>query len=143
VSQFLAGGRQSVLIALVFFISSTADFVLSLKYGTRNTSRWDRLLFGSALLTIVIWILTQSNVAAIWLTVLIDIAATAMIIFKIKAHPNSEDPYPWAILTVAHTFTCLTLFNKPFGILYVRPYYGLASGAAVVAAIWLSRRRTA
>jgi hypothetical protein len=128
----------------VFFISSSADFVLSLKYGTRNTSKWDRALFVSALITIAIWVLTRSNAAAIWLTVLVDIAATAMIILKIRVHPGSEDPYPWAILAVAYVFTCLTLIGKPLGILYVRRYYGLLSGAAVVAAIYLFcyRRRS-
>jgi hypothetical protein len=44
-SQYSKGARASILISLVFFISTIIDFLLSLRYGVRNTSRWDGLLF--------------------------------------------------------------------------------------------------
>ena len=52
-SQYFEGGRQSILITLTFFVGSLLEFILSLKYGTRDTSRWDKLLFCFALATIV------------------------------------------------------------------------------------------
>jgi hypothetical protein len=135
-SQFLEGGRESVLITLTFFIGSLIIFVLSLKYGTRDTSRWDKALFTFALLTIVLWILTRSNELAIWLTLLIDLAATTMIILKVRARPDSEDPKPWIVASVAYVFTCLSLVGVPFGILYVRPLYGLICDVVLVIAIY-------
>ena len=135
VSQFLAGARASVLISLIFFVYSGIDFGLSLKYGVRNSSRYDRLLFGLALLTIAVWLLTRSNILAIWLTVLIDVFATTMIILKLKRHPGSEPFWLWFIATLAFVFACLSLANKPFGILYVRPIYGVLSDVAVLAGI--------
>jgi len=48
-SQFLAGGRESILITLTFFIGSLIIFLLSLKYGVRESSRWDKTLFLFAL----------------------------------------------------------------------------------------------
>lgn len=124
-SQYFEGGRASILITLIFFIGSTLIFILSLKFGIRDSSKWDRTLFLFAILTIIVWVLTKNNTVAIWLTILIDLAATSMMILKIKVDPNSEDPFPWLIGTIAYVFACITLFGKPFGILYVRPFYGL------------------
>jgi hypothetical protein len=135
VSQYLAGGRLSVLAYFVYFIYSAIIFGLSLKYGVRNSSSYDRLLLGLALATIVLWALTRNNALAIWLTVLIDSYATTMLILKVRARPSSEPLYLWCIGSAALLFSSLTLLNKPVGILYVRPWYGFFSDVALVIAI--------
>ena len=141
-SQYFEGARESVFISFTFVIGSLIIFLLSLKYGVRESSKWDKFLFSFALFTIVIWFLTKSNEAAIWLTVLIDVAATAMIILKVKSDPNSEDPYPWIIATAAYVFTCLTLVGQPLSIIYVRPLYGLIGDAVLVGLIYYWKRRS-
>ena len=138
-SQLLAGGRASVLVSFTFFAGSLIIFVLSLKYGTRNTSKWDKALFACALVTITVWIITKSNAAAIWLTVVIDVIATSMTILKIAKEPHSEDPQPWIIASVAYVFTSLSLVDKPFGVLYVRPLYGLVGDVVLVGCIYFYR----
>lgn len=140
-SQFLAGARASVFISFTFFAGSLVIYILSLKYGTRDTSKWDRALFSFALITIVIWILTKSNATAIWLTLIIDIAATSMTALKVVKEPHSEDPVPWLIASAAYVFTCLSLADKPLNILYVRPIYGLIGDLALVAFIYYSRHK--
>jgi hypothetical protein len=142
-SQLLAGGRGSVLVPIVFFFGSLSSLTLSFKYGTRKSSPYDKLLFSLALVTILIWYLTKSNATAIWLTALIDVFATTMIILKIRAQPHSEAPYPWFIATLAYTFTCLTLIGKPVSVLYVRPLYGFLSEAAVWLAIVIYSKKSA
>jgi hypothetical protein len=139
-SQFSVGGRASVLISLTFFIGSMLNFVLSLRFGTRNSSRFDRTLFLISLITIAIWLITKNNALAIWLTVLIDVMATTMIILKILAERGSEAVAPWVIGTLAYGFACLALCNRSPGLLYVRPIYGLLSDFAVLAAIWQATR---
>jgi hypothetical protein len=134
-SQFLEGARASILITAVWFVTAAIELGLSFKYGVRDSSRYDRLLFIISLLIIVVWVLTRNNVLAIWLTVLIDIPATAMLVLKIKKLPDSEPLWLWNIATVAYVFACLSLADKPLGILYVRPTYGLLSELAVVLAI--------
>lgn len=141
-SQFLEGARGSVVITLTFFLGSLIVYILSLKYGVRDSSRWDRALLLFALGAIAIWIMTRSNATAIWLTLLIDLAATAMILLKIRAQPKSEDPKPWILGTIAYIFTCLALVGVPFGILYVRPFYGLVCDAALVFAIYYFLRKS-
>lgn len=141
-SQYFAGGRGSILITLTFFIGSAIIFLLSLKWGIKDSSKWDRLLFAFALFTIVIWALTKNNAVAIWLTVLIDIAAMAMIILKVKSSPQSEDPYPWVIGTLAYIFACLTLIDQPLSVLYVRPLYGFIGDAVLVGFIYFWRFKT-
>jgi len=88
VSQLLEGARGSVLIAIVFFVSSAVNLCLSFKYGVRKSSRYDKLLFTLALISIIIWYLTKSNATAIWLTALIDVFATTMIILNYTPIPT-------------------------------------------------------
>ncbi|MFS8158726.1 MAG: hypothetical protein ACMG6E_00670 [Candidatus Roizmanbacteria bacterium] len=140
-SQYFEGARASILITLTFFVGSVIIFLLSLKYGVRDSSKWDRLLFAFALCTIVVWFLTRNNALAIWLTLLIDVAATSMTVLKVKADPYSEDPYPWIVASVAYVFSCLTLIATPLGILYVRPVYGLLCDATLVAFIYFFRAK--
>ena len=141
-SQYLAGGRASVVLFFTFFLGSLIIFILSIKYGVRDTSRWDRILFGSAIIMIIIWVLTRNNHIAIWLTVIIDFAAMAIMVLKVKNEPNSEDPQAWLIATVAFVFTCLTLIGKPLSILYVRPVYGLVSDVVLLCFIYYYRNKS-
>lgn len=137
ISQFLEGARESILITFTFVVGSSIIFLLSLKYGVRESSRWDRILFTFALFTIALWVLTKNNALAIWLTLLIDVAATTMIVLKVRAQPYSEDPKPWLIATFAYVFSCITLIGQPLGIIYVRPLYGLICDAILVGFIYL------
>jgi hypothetical protein len=142
-SQFLEGGRFSVLISFTFCLSSFGTFLLALKYGTRDTSKLDRLLFAFSLFTIVVWVLTKNNATAIWLTVVIDVCATAMTTFKIRNDPQSEDPRPWMIATTAFGFSCLSLVGSPVSVLYVRPIYGVLSDIVIVVAVFYWGRKKA
>jgi len=140
-SQYFSGGRQSTLISLIFFVGSFIILLLSLKYGVRDTSKWDRLLFGFAVLTIIIWLATRRNDVAIWLTLLIDVFATTMIGLKVKAEPHSEDPQPWMLAGIAYTFALLSLAGKSLSILYVRPMYGLVCNFTLMTTIYYFRRK--
>ncbi|HEX3082731.1 MAG TPA: hypothetical protein VHQ86_05805, partial [Candidatus Saccharimonadia bacterium] len=124
ISQFLEGGRSSILISFTFTIYSAIILGLSYRYGLRDTSKYDRWLLALSLVTIVVWVLTRNNDVAIWLTVLIDIFATTMIMLKVKADAGSEDPIPWLLAGIAYVFSILSLIGTPLGILYVRPIYG-------------------
>jgi multisubunit Na+/H+ antiporter MnhE subunit len=142
-SQYFEGGRQSILIALTFFIGSFIVLLLSFKYGVRDTSKWDQLLFLFALAAIVLWFLTKSNATAIWLTVLIDIAATTMMILKVRATPHSEAPLPWLLAIIAYVFSCLSLIGSHAYILYVRPVFGgfVCDGALLLAILYYQKSK--
>ncbi|HET9174053.1 MAG TPA: hypothetical protein VFN56_02090 [Candidatus Saccharimonadales bacterium] len=138
-AQYFAGGRESTLISLAFFVYSLVIFILSFSKGDSKTSPADWYLFTFALVAMVTWAITKSNDIAIWLTVFIDLAATTMIILKVRVKPDSEAPYPWLIGTIAYIFSCLTLYHVPVSILYVRPVYGLVCDAAIVGFIYYYR----
>ena len=135
-AQYFSGGRITTLISLTFFVYSSIIFFLSLTRGTAEASKADKYLFFFAIVAMILWSITRNNDLAIWLTLLIDIAASAMIILKVKHDPTSEDPFPWALGTLAYAFSCISLYHISFGILYVRPIYGLFCDAALVGAIW-------
>lgn len=135
VSQYLEGATLSILAYIIFTLYSSIIFGLSLKFGVRDSSRYDRILLACSIVTIIVWITTKNNLVAIWATVFIDVFATTMLILKIKRLPNSEPFHLWFIGTMAMVFSCLTLINKPFGTLYIRPLYGVLSDVAILVAI--------
>ncbi len=139
VSQYLEGARASVLISVAFVISDLVIIALSFKYGVRNTSKYDKLLFTLCLVAIAAWIVTQNNALAILLVVLIDILAVSMMLLKIKAQPDSEAVFPWLVASLAWLFGCLALANTEFGIVYVWPFYVLLSDLAIIGAIYFFR----
>ncbi len=135
ISQYLEGATLSILAYVVFTLYSTIIFGLSLKYGVRDSSRFDRILLIGSIVTLIVWIATKNNVVAIWATVFIDVFATTILILKIKRFPGTEPFHLWFIGTMAMVFSCLTLINKPFGTLYIRPLYGVISDAVILIAI--------
>lgn len=140
-SQLWEGGGWSVMLSATYFVTSVIGMVLSFRYGVRDTSVHDRWLFVLTLATIVVWVLTRSNATAIWLTVLIDVAATLMIVLKLRVAPDSEALFPWVTALAAYVFSCLSLMGTAPGVLYVRPVYGLVSDIVVVSTIvWVTRR---
>ena len=142
VGQLLAGGRWSVLISSTFFVYSLVILGLAMTRGLRDTSPADRLLLVLCVATLVAWAMTRNSVLAIWLSVLLDLMATAMTILKIRVSPRSEDPLPWTLGAVAYVFACAALAQTPFGALYLRPIYGLLSDAAIaIAVLWFGRAR--
>jgi hypothetical protein len=138
-AQYLSGARESALISLVFLIGGLIIFLLSLKLGVRDTSKWDRFLFALALSAIAIWALTRNNEVAIWLTLVINALATIMIALKVSVQPNSEAPFPWALAASAYAFSLLTLVGRPIDILYVRPGYGLLCSLGLVGFIYFQK----
>ena len=134
-AQIFDGARASALVALAFLLYSLTVFVLSFSRGVRSATRTDKILFFFAVLAMIAWAITRDNAVAIWLTLFIDLAATIMIILKVKNHPGSEDATSWVYGTLAYVFSCLTLINIKPGILYVRPVYGLVCDAVIVVSI--------
>ena len=136
VSQYLEGGRASILVAFVSLVGSVIIVILSFKKGVRNTSNIDKLLFISSLVLLALWVFTRSNELAIWLTVAITFPALGMTFLKVKNKPDSEDPKAWVYITIAYAFSCITLIGVPFGILYVRPIAGLLFDGLLVVFIY-------
>lgn len=142
-SQFLEGGRESIILNFIFLLFSTTNFILSLKYGIKESSKFDRFLFASSLLTIVLWYITKDNLLAILLTIVIDLLATTMTLNKVRLHPYSEDPFPWFLVGCAYVFALLTLVGEPIGILFIRPIYGVFINFALVGFIYyFNKKRT-
>jgi hypothetical protein len=135
-AQVFSGGRSSTLVSLAFFVFSLSVFLLTFVKGTTKSTKTTKILFGFAVVTMIIWALTRNNDIAIWLTVLIDLFAAAIIILKTRSHPGPENVESWAIGTLAYIFSCLALYHVPLGILYVRPIYGLVLDAALVISIY-------
>lgn len=50
-------------------------FLLSLKYGEKHTTRWDKISLASSLSLIVFWLLAQDDLSAVLLICLIDTVA--------------------------------------------------------------------
>jgi hypothetical protein len=80
--------------------------LLSLKYGTKDITRFDAVVALGALLTIIPWILTKDPTLSVVLASLIDSASIIPTMRKTWNDPYSEPWVLWGINTLKH---CLAI----------------------------------
>lgn len=87
-------GVSSLLILLVV--------ILSLKYGTKNITRSDRLYTLAALLCVIPWLILKDPTISIILAVFIEALSFIPTYRKTWEEPKTESELSWALNTLKH-----------------------------------------
>lgn len=103
VSAFTVG---TVLIFVVF--------LLSLKFGTKNITKGDTVIFMAALLAIIIWWQLHNPILAVLMASVIDIVGYFPSFRKTYEEPWTETPATWAIFALTSIFTVFALTEYNF-----------------------------
>ncbi len=99
-------GASGIAIGAIFCLTI---FFLSLKYGTRNITRFDTFSFIAALIAILIWIFTKSALYSVILISIIDFVGFAPTIRKGYQEPMSETSSTYLIAAISNIFALLAL----------------------------------
>lgn len=126
------GDRVGIILAIIQLISSTAIFILSFKYGVGGTSKTDIVVFVSAMITLLIWRLTDNPTLALYMSILTDIIGFAPTLVKSFKEPYTEDPKFYGSDTVAGTFNILALRSYNLSDLAFPGYIFLVNFASVL-----------
>jgi len=120
--------------AFVFLI-----FLISLKYGTRNITKSDTIIFITALLAIVVWVQMRNPLVAVLMVTAIDFAGYLPSFRKSFQEPWTETVSSWLIFALGNIFVMLSL--SEYNLLTLTYLVMMTIANIIIAIICLIRRR--
>lgn len=112
--------------------------ILSLKYGTKDITRLDKVFFGAALISIIPWYLTKDPTISVLLLTGIDGVAFIPTIRKTAKDPSSETLFTYILNVPRHAIAVAAIAHYNAAT-YIYPSMLVIMNAVVVITIVLSR----
>lgn len=109
VSYYAAGARTSIWTPVSYVIGPLVIALVSLRYGDRGWSRFDRMCVLGAGLSLLLWALSGTPIVALLFNIAIDLLGALPTVRKTWVAPESEDRLSWAIFLVANTLNLLAV----------------------------------
>ncbi|NTV22110.1 MAG: hypothetical protein HGB03_00895 [Candidatus Yonathbacteria bacterium] len=109
IGSWYGGGGWGAVSMIVFSGIIGLNFVLSLRFGTRDITRTDTVALIVALFAIVLWIVLDDPLWSVLLATAIDIIGYIPTIRKTWFDPSSETPSAWLLSIIGDMFALLAL----------------------------------
>lgn len=140
VALIQGGGGFSSLGLIAGTLLVILVFILSLKYGTKNVTRSDAIVLGSALLAVLAWWALDNALLAVLMVTTIDALGYIPTIRKTFAEPWSETLLFWIAMEAS---VILILFaNEEYNLLTSTFLTMLAVANAIVIFVIVWRRKS-
>jgi hypothetical protein len=102
-SSYASGARQALWVPLSYVIGPLATALLALKYGEGGWDRFDRTCLGASLLSLVVWRLARSPLAALMANLGVDLLGAVPTIRTAYRAPEAESLLSWLVFLLADT----------------------------------------
>lgn len=139
---FIAELKVGVNWGLVFLgldaATSITVFALSIPFGVGGSTPLDRYALAIASLGVIVALVVDKPIVALFGTILADIAGTSLTIRKAYLEPSTETTISWLLVGVAACFSVLAIGKIEFALL-VWPVYLAVANLAVPAAQGIGR----
>lgn len=112
--------------------------ILSIKNGTKDITKSDKLLFVVALLSIIPWFLAKDPTFSIIMLTFVDLLAFIPTVRKTIKDPTSETLFTYALNIFRHSLTIIAIANYNLAT-YLYPTYLLAINIIMTSIILKSR----
>ncbi|MBC7498545.1 hypothetical protein H7170_02775 [Candidatus Gracilibacteria bacterium] len=106
-ASFFSGGGFSIYLIGVLAILHSIEAILSLRYGVFQMTRFEKILIGSSIVGIILWVFTASPLYALLINILIDSIGMTAIAYKLFRFPETEDTYAWGVSVLMY---CIDIF---------------------------------
>lgn len=138
-AAFKEGAGYGVWAATVSAVFCMIVFLLSLKYGTKNITRFDKYCLAGAALALGLYLLLNNPLFSVVVVSLVDFFGFLPTMRKGYEEPLTETPSAFALATFANTLSLFAIQNyTAVTVLYVA---SLVLTNAVMVFILLGRRR--
>ena len=128
------GGLALSISTLFVFII----FLVSLKYGTRNITKFDTITLIIALLAIIVWFQIHNPLLAVIMVSAIDFLGYIPSFRKTFYEPWTEAVFPWAIFFFANLFIIFSL--SEYNLLTLTYLVTIETANLILIGICLTRR---
>jgi hypothetical protein len=138
-SYWESGGRATIWIALTYIFGPFVIAVLSVKYGDSQWQALDRLCCLGALISVGMWWITDSVLAALSISIVVDLLGLLPTFVKAYSKPLTESKVAWGIAALASFINILAVERWSFAIA-AYPLYLLATNGLMIGIILCPRR---
>lgn len=141
-AQISAGASWSLALLFATTFNTTLVVILCLRgYGYKKYGLVDKACLGLAVLTLVLWQITNNAVLALVLAVVTDLIASLPTIVKTYKDPFSETVLPWFMIVIAAAMgaASTTIFNVA-NLIY--PLYMFAMNSTITGLTFFGRQRS-
>lgn len=121
-SYYAEGARNTIWIPLSYIAGPLIISVLSLKFGDGTWEKLDIICLTVAILSAVIWYLSNSALLVLLINILIDAVGLIPTIKKSYLRPDGEDRLAWTIETLAGFLNLFAIQSWTFGIAFYPLY---------------------
>lgn len=127
-SYYAGGARATIWVAISYVLGPAIIAVLSLSYGEGKWERLDQFCLVGALLSALIWYLSNSPLLVLLLNILMDFLGLLPTIKKSYLRPEGEDRPAWTLETFAGALNVLAIEKWTFAIMFYPLYLLLMNG---------------
>jgi hypothetical protein len=106
---FFQGDRIGLFLAIPSFIGSTVIFILSIKYGVGGRSKMDIITLVGALLSLLVWKVTDNPTLGLYASILTDFIGFSPTLVKSYKEPYTESYLFYGCDLIASFFNLLAL----------------------------------
>lgn len=110
-SLFFGGDKSAIYLAMGGWISSIIIFILAFKYGIGGKSKFDFLVLGLSITSIIIWKITDNPIIALYFSIFAGFFGMIPTVFKSYMQQYTENPIFYASDIIASFFSCLAVFS--------------------------------
>ena len=142
-AQIAEGATQSLWFAAVQTGGTVFIFLLGLRRGVGGLANMaDALVLVGAAFGLVLWMYTDNAAYALLISIAISLLGGAVTVLKAYRAPETETMATWAACFCASICAMLAVGALDW-MLLAYPLYLFTLNGAIMAAIWLGRRRVA
>ncbi|NTV44698.1 MAG: hypothetical protein HGA67_03310 [Candidatus Yonathbacteria bacterium] len=139
VGAWYGEGGWGAVSMIVFTVIVGLNFILSLRFGTRDITRGDTVTLAAALLAIAFWFVLDSPLWSVLLATAIDLIGYIPTIRKTWRDPSSETPSTWLFSVIGDMFALLAL--SAYNVLTVTYLAAIIMVNSIVFLVVVARRK--
>lgn len=138
-SYYAVGARDTVWFTGIATAGTIGISLLSLKYGVGGWTPLDRACLGGAALGLGLWFITGTPLAALSLTMFVDMLGYVPTLRKAYCEPESEDRMAWTLFLAGAILNLAAVRTWTFGIAAFPVYVAVLNG--IVFSLLVAKRR--
>lgn len=137
---WFVGARDTFWVPAISVILTLTVFTLSLKYGTKGWTSFDRKCLVAAAFGLILWWIYDEPLFAVLTALATDIVGAMPTIKKVWFEPESEDRLSWTLFFLSSVANVFAIERWAFGIA-VYPISMLISDGLVAGFVLLRKRK--
>ena len=122
---FRVGAQETLGLAVLGAIFPFVVFVFSLKYWKGSFSRFDYVVLGLSLFSIILYLLFHSAAVSLSVSILADMFAFMPTIRKTYIDPSSESLSSWGLFLISYILSIVAISKWTYGVAVFPCYLAL------------------